>query len=533
MIAFSFSLDCNVIKYSRYIISLLLFIFLIDSQSFAESKKIEFTEEEKEWIKNHPVIEFGHEPMWLPFEIYKDGEYSGIIGDYVKILERETGIDFKPIPDITWEETIEGLKSGEVDFTCCAGITPERQEYLNFTKPYISSPMVIVTRMDGDFVGGLRDLQGKIISLPENYYTGEVISRDYPNIKINYKKGIEEAIKAVSLGESEAFVGNLVVVSYYIEHRGYTNLKIAAPTDYNKAHIGLAARKDWPELISIAQKVFDNISYQEKDAILQKWMKVRYEYGVNMKEVWRYVFFFGSIILIAFIIILLWNKSLKKEITKRKQIEKELEAALSSSNKKSEERKVLLQEIHHRVKNNLQIVVSMLRLQQNDDDEVLAKKLNETITRINSISLVHEKVYLSENVAKINLKQYVTSLAQEILTSYRFETKPKLQVESNIGEVDLKPLVPLALILNELITNSLKYGLEGINEGIINISIYSKTDLIEMKYSDNGIWKEPTKTTSFGQTLIDVFTEQLGGTYTRNTEKGTAYTFEFKEFLKG
>ena len=85
MIALSFSLDCNVIKYSRYIISLLLFIFFVDSQSFAESKKIEFTEEEKEWIKNHPVIEFGHEPMWLPFEIYENGEYSGIIGDYVKI----------------------------------------------------------------------------------------------------------------------------------------------------------------------------------------------------------------------------------------------------------------------------------------------------------------------------------------------------------------------------------------------------------------------------------------------------------------
>ena len=77
--------------------------------------------------------------------------------------------------------------TGEIDFTCCAGITPERQKYLNFTKPYISSPMVIVTRKDGDFVGSLRDLQGKIISLPENYYTSEVISKDHPNIKINYK----------------------------------------------------------------------------------------------------------------------------------------------------------------------------------------------------------------------------------------------------------------------------------------------------------------------------------------------------------
>lgn len=500
---------------------------------FAQSQKINFTPEEKEWIKNHPIIEFGYEPHWLPFEIYKDGEYSGIIGDYVKILERETGIKFKPIPNITWEETVAGLKSGEIDFTCCAGITPERQKYLNFTKPYISSPMVIVTRKDGDFIGGLRDLQGKTISLPENYYTGEVISKDHPNIKINYKPTIEEAIKTVSVGDAEAFVGNLVVVSYYIEHMGYSNLKIAAPTDYNKAHIGLAARKDWPELISIAQKVFDNISYQEKDAILQKWMKVRFEYGVNMKQVWTNVIIWGGIALIAFIIVLLWNKSLKKEIRKRKEIEQELATTLSSTNKKSEERKVLLQEIHHRVKNNLQIIVSMLRLQQSDDDEVLSKKLNETITRINAISLVHERVYLSENVANINLKQYITSLTQEIITTFTADRQPQLNIDSNIGEVDLKPLIPLALILNELITNSLKYGLVDKQDGLIEIIVRSKNGLIVMEYADNGTWKEPTKSSSFGQTLIDVFTEQLGGQYQRNTENGTRYTFEFKEFLKG
>jgi two-component sensor histidine kinase len=526
-----------VLKYFRYkpsvrCIFLFILISFISVNTFAQ--KIQFTEQEKEWIKNHPVIEFGHEPMWLPFEIYKNGEYSGIIGDYVKILEREIGIEFRPIPDITWDETIAGLKSGEVDFTCCAGITDERKEYLNFTKPYVSSPMVIVTRIDGDFVGGLRDLQGKTISLPENYYTGEVISHDYPDINIDYKEGIEEAIEAVSLGESEAFVGNLVVVSYYIEHMGYSNLKIAAPTDYNKAHIGLAARKDWPELISISQKVFDNITYQEKDAILQKWMKVRYEYGVDMKKVWSYVLIVGSIVLIAFIIILLWNKSLKKEIGKRKQIEQELELALNLTNKKSEERKVLLQEIHHRVKNNLQIIVSLLRLQQNDSDELLEKKLNETITRINAISLVHEKVYMSENVANINLKQYVNSLAQEVITSFAYKFQPTLKVESNIGEVDLKPLIPMALILNELITNSLKYGLiDKQNEGVIEIDIESKAGLIYMTYSDNGTWIMPTKINSFGQTLIDVFTEQLGGTYQRNTKNGTTYFFEFKEFLKG
>ena len=531
------SLDCTMISLIsnktnilyRFLI-LIITVFFFSGLTF--SQDIEFTEKEQEWIKNHPVIYHGYEPNWPPYEIYENEEYKGIVGDYVKILEREIGIKIKPIPDITWKETVEGLKSGVVDFTVCAGITDERKEYLNFTKPYISSPMVIMTRKMGDFVGGLNDLNGKRIALPNNYYTAEIISKDYPNIIIDYKDGIEESIRAVSLGESDAFVGNLVVISYYIEHMGYSNLKIAAPTDYEKTHIGLAARKDWPELISISQKVFDRVTYRERSTILQKWITVRYEHGVNMTKIKIYGFYAGLFVAILFIIVLFWNKSLKKEIEKRKFIEKKLERTLINANKKSDERKVLLQEIHHRVKNNLQIIISMLRLQQDGTDEKLEKKLNETITRINAISLVHEKVYLSENVANIELEEYIKNLVEEVIVSYTYDNKPLLNVSSNIGEIDLKSLVPLALILNELTTNSLKYGFKNIENGAITITIkQEEEEVVNMIYHDNGVWIEPLENSKgFGQTLIDVFTEQLEGHYERTTDSGTTYSFAFKGF---
>lgn len=390
-----------------------------------------------------------------------------------------------------------------------------------------------MTRKSGDFVGELNDLKGKNIALPTNYYTAEMISKDYPDIIIDYKDGIEESIRAVSLGESDAFVGNLVVISYYIEHLGYSNLKIAAPTDYEKTHIGLAARKDWPELISISQKVFDRVTFEERNTILQKWTSVRYEYGVNMTSIKIYGFYVGLFVVVLFIIILFWNKSLKREIEKRIVIEEKLEQTLINANKKSDERKVLLQEIHHRVKNNLQIIISMLRLQQDGTDEKLEKKLNETITRINAISLVHEKVYLSENVASIELEEYVKNLVEEIIVSFTYDDQPALTVSSNIGEIDLKSLVPLALILNELTTNSLKYGFKNIEKGEITITITQEAGISNMLYHDNGVWVEPhVDYNGFGQTLIDVFTEQLEGNYERTTDNGTAYNFTFKGFLK-
>jgi two-component sensor histidine kinase len=511
----------------------ILLLLLITAVSFnISAQEIEFTELEKEWIKNHPTIYHGYEANWAPYEIYKDGKYSGIVGDYVKILEREIGISIQPIPNITWDETVKGLKSGEIDFTVCAGITKKRKQYLNFTKPYISSPLVIITRKNGDFVGGLTDLKGKTITLPNNYYTSELISADYPEIIIDFKEGIEASIKAVSLGEADAFVGNLVVASYYIEHEGYSNLKIAAPTDYEQSQVGLAARKDWPELISISQKVFDNISLKEKNEILQKWISVRYEYGLDVSKMKWYMLYGGMIALALILIFLSWNKSLKKEISKRIIIEKDLENALIEVNKTSEERKVLLQEIHHRVKNNLQIIVSILRLQNNEDDEVLSRKLNETITRINAISLVHEKIYLSDNLARINLKQYMTTLANDVVRSISLDRNPEIVIESNIGEVALKPMIPIALILNELITNSLKYGLANIENGVIRISINRLKDVVIMDYSDNGKWVEPVaNSTGFGHSLIDVFTEQLDGSYERNIEFGTQYNFRFNDFF--
>ncbi|TXB64325.1 transporter substrate-binding domain-containing protein [Vicingus serpentipes] len=491
------------------------------------SQGITFTDQEQEWIKNHPIIEFGYEPSWPPYEIYENGEYSGIIGDYVRILEREIGIEIKPIPNITWDETVKGLKNGSIDFTICAGITDERKEYLNFTKPYISSPMVIVTRKNDGFVSGLNDLQGKTIALPINYYTGELISKDYPKIKINFKNSIEESIRSVSIGESEAFVGNLVVASYYIENLGYSNLKIAAPTDYEKTHIGLAARKDWPELISICQKVFDNISIKEKNEIIEKWISVRYEYGINPYKIKSYIIYALTFICLLFILILLWNKSLKKEIEKRKEIEKQLEITLADANKKSDERKILLQEIHHRVKNNLQVIISLLRLQKSELEEPLSEKLNETIARISSIALVHEKVYNTENLANINLKEYIESLANDIITSFSYQKKPTLTINSSIENFDLKPLVPLALILNELITNSLKHGLKNPSNGVIEINISNKGSQLNMTYHDNGIWIDNNRKSNFGLSLIETFTEQLDGNFSKTTDNGTTYTFEF------
>ena len=502
---------------------------LLTFNSFA---KIEFTEEEKEFIKNHPKIEFGYEPNWPPYEMYEEGEYKGIIGDYVKIIEKETGIDFVPIPDITWKETLEGLKTGKIKTSICVGITEDRQKYLNFTEPYISSFMVIITRKDFEFVGGLDYLRGKTVAVPKGYYTGEVLKKDYGDVKLSIHEGIYQSLKAVSVGDADAFVGNLMVASYYIEHLGLSNLKVAAPTEYDKTHIAFAASKEWPELVSIVQKILGELTFQQKNDILQKWINVRFEHGVDMKLVWKISIY--SIVGVLLVVggFLFWNETLKKEIKHRAKVEEELAKSLQEISTQNDERKNLLNEIHHRIKNNLHMVSGLLKLQglESGNPEV-EKQLSEAVERVTSIAIVHDKIYKSENTKNLSLKDFVDVLATEIISSFSKQDLVSLKIEGDLKLKNTNPMPSIALIMNELITNSLKYAFKSTENPEISITIMEEGEIVELGYSDNGTWRKPSgENRTFGLNLIEIFVAQLEGEYTRNTENGTSYKFSLKNF---
>jgi ABC-type amino acid transport substrate-binding protein len=146
---------------------------------FGLGQAIQFTDKEKNWIKNHPVIEYGYEPRWEPYEVYSNGEYGGIIGEYVKIIEDETGIDLRPIPNLTWDESMKGLVNGSIMVVPSLVATPERREWLALTDPYIIDPIVILAREDAPYFSTLEDLSDQSIALSKNYYTLELIKESF------------------------------------------------------------------------------------------------------------------------------------------------------------------------------------------------------------------------------------------------------------------------------------------------------------------------------------------------------------------
>ncbi|OFZ07882.1 MAG: hypothetical protein A3D92_00780 [Bacteroidetes bacterium RIFCSPHIGHO2_02_FULL_44_7] len=187
---------------------------------------------------------------------------------------------------------------------------------------------------------------------------------------------------------------------------------------------------------------------------------------------------------------------------------------------------ILLKEIHHRVKNNLQIVSSLLKLQaaQNTNSGV-SEQFNEAISRVRSMALIHEKMYINEDFSALDVQSYVIALVEDITQSMESDCKIDLRIDAEMQKVDIKSIVPLSLIFNELITNSVRHGFEGLEKATIEINIERAGDKVLLYYSDNGTWKVPTRNNGFGVELINTLTEQLHGRYERTTEGGTHYRF--------
>lgn len=204
------------------------------------------------------------------------------------------------------------------------------------------------------------------------------------------------------------------------------------------------------------------------------------------------------------------------------------EKALVESQDK--EKTILLQEIHHRVKNNLQIVMSLLRMQASKIETSDAKEhFNDAINRVLTMSLIHQKLYESDNLSAVDLSEYIESLASDILRSSQSPIQIDKHFSVEVPTIGMKTIVPVALIITELISNSVKHAFSDTENPQINLTVRlnAETDKLELIYSDNGTWVLSAES-SFGTQLIEALTEQLEGEYTLEIlEEISRYHFSF------
>ena len=222
-----------------------------------------------------------------------------------------------------------------------------------------------------------------------------------------------------------------------------------------------------------------------------------------------------------------------EDITQRKQAEEQIKAALK-------EKEVLLREIHHRVKNNLQIVSSLLRLQSRyTKDKQILDIFKASQSRIESMAFIHEKLYQSKDLARIDFTDYVNTLVRNLFTTYGVSTaRIKLNIDIKHVSLPLDKAIPCGLIINELVSNSLKYAFPANKQGEIKIALHpTNENELELIVSDNGISMPEDidfrNTESLGLHLVTILAEdQLRGEINLNRTEGTEFKIKFKELDK-
>ncbi len=293
--------------------------------SIIDSKNDKFREslskKEKKWIKKHPIIHFVINPSKEPFEYINknNGKFEGIQKDYIDILSARTGIKFEFIKTSSWKQSVQKIKSKEADMYLSASKTSDRLKIMNFSSPYLSYPLVLVTQNSKNFLMALDSLNGKKIVVVESQLITKYLEKNYKTIKIIYAKTLEQALRLVSEGKAYALVSPLPIVSYQMNKYGYNDLKISGRLDFSLP-ISMALRKDWGKVgIEIINRALGTISKEKKEEIYNKYVNIIFQNSVNYKLIWNIL----AIVFIVILIILLWVKklaALNHEVNEQKMI---------------------------------------------------------------------------------------------------------------------------------------------------------------------------------------------------------------------
>ncbi|MCW3091661.1 MAG: Two-component sensor histidine kinase, contains HisKA and HATPase domain [Ferruginibacter sp.] len=225
------------------------------------------------------------------------------------------------------------------------------------------------------------------------------------------------------------------------------------------------------------------------------------------------------------------NLALQDKNDKIERTVSELNTAQALLLARNAENELLLKEIHHRVKNNLEVVSSLLVLQSNQiDDENTREAMLEGQNRVQSIGIVHQKLYQGTNLGAIEMKDYFINLSESILDSFGAEKRVTIECAMDNIDVDIDTAVPLGLIVNELLTNTLKYAFPAGQHGNVQIKLRRQTDgVLQLEVSDDGVGKSGMmQGTGFGGQLVALLTQQLGGFMREEVKNGTSIYFEFK-----
>ena len=266
-------------------------------------------DEEKRYLEKKERITMCVDPNWMPFEKIENNKHIGIAADYIKIIENKIKTPIVLIPTKTWSESIEKGKKRECDIFSLVMTTPEREKYLNFTKPFLNIPVVLASNINAPFIDNINQIKHEKLAIVKDYAYAEIFKIKFPNINFIDVVNVKEGLKKVEKGEVFGFIGSLATVGYEIQNNYIGQLKITGKFD-ETLDLAIASRNDEAILNTILNKAIEDIPSIQRQEILNKWISINYPKEVDYKLL-------IPITIFLFILVLIYRQYLLKKLNKK------------------------------------------------------------------------------------------------------------------------------------------------------------------------------------------------------------------------
>ncbi|MDD2581024.1 MAG: transporter substrate-binding domain-containing protein [Desulfuromonadaceae bacterium] len=307
--------------FMRLLLCLLPLLLLASPPCFAAAGHaagtVELTDAEHKWLEAHPVITLAPDPDFKPIEYFdRHGNYQGAAADIIRILEKKLGVTITIVRPKNWNDAMARFKRHEVDLMGVMVRTPDREEFALFTDALVTVPGGIFTRRGSPANLTLKDLKGKKVAVVSNYAAHDILKRRYPEINLEVVQDVSTGLAKASLGMVDAYVENMANALFYSQEAGITNLQLAGKTDFDYRW-GIGIRKDWPELQVILNKGLADISEEERNEAIHRWIYMEGQRWYPTKT-----FIVGAVasaLGLTLLIVAGWSYTLRKEVCNRTQ----------------------------------------------------------------------------------------------------------------------------------------------------------------------------------------------------------------------
>ncbi len=473
---------------------------------------LNLTLEQKEYLENKKIIKMCIDPNWMPFEKIENGKHIGISADYIELFIQKIGISIALIPTKTWVESLEKAKNRECDILALASNTSKRKKYMNFTKPYLTSPIVIATRAGIPFINDLKQIIDKKLGVTKGYSLHKKLKKQYPSINLIETDSIQDGLKKVENGKIFACLDDSIALNYEIQKNFLGTIAISGKLE-DKHKLTLATRNDEPLLTQIFQKAILSIDSATKQKILNNWIALKYEKEIDYGLIWKILIVIS--IVGIFIIYRQWllkkqnkklqyiveektkdlkeiNENLENKIKKRtKALEIEKEKAQEATQIKSD----FLANMSHEIRTPMNGIIGMshlaLKTTLNNKQKNYIQKIESSAKGL--LGIINDILDFSKieagklTIEKINFD--MSKIISNVINLMEFNATAKnLKLIVNYDKKLDKNFYGDSLRISQILINLLENAIKFTNTGEVSLKItQTEKNIVRFEVKDTGI----------------------------------------------